>query len=193
MTRLRLALLAVPWLVASLGVSALGATCRDVQFPDTVTVGSSPLVLNGLGIRKATMLKVNVYVAGLYLPNKQSAPGPILGSDGPWQLVLRFVRDVGASDIRGAFQEGFEQTAGNNLAALRPRIDAFNAQIPDLKTGQALTFAHASGAGVALDVNGKAARPIDGADFASALLTIWLGAKPPNEDLKSGLLGGACQ
>jgi len=30
---------------------------------------------------------------------------------------------------------------------------------------------------------------IEGDDFATALLRVWLGAKPPTEDLKEGMLG----
>ena len=33
---------------------------------------------------------------------------------------------------------------------------------------------------------------IKGDDFAKAFFSIWLGAKPPNPELKAGLLGGAC-
>jgi hypothetical protein len=31
---------------------------------------------------------------------------------------------------------------------------------------------------------------IEGKDFSDALFLVWLGAKPPTEDLKKGLLGG---
>ena len=37
----------------------------------------------------------------------------ILGTDQPWELVLRFVRDVDVSDMRAALQEGFKKAAGN--------------------------------------------------------------------------------
>jgi len=169
------------------------ATCRDVQFPDRVKLGGADLALNGLGIRKATFLSIKVYVAGLYLPQKSGDAAGILRADARWQLVLRFLRDVGASDIRDAFQEGFEKAAGDKLAALGPRIEALKARMVDFKTGQALTFTHDPAAGVAVDVNGSAGPAIAGADFAAALLAIWLGSKPPNEDLKTGLLGGPCE
>jgi hypothetical protein len=172
---------------------AFGASCRDVPFPDSAKVGDADLVLNGLGLRKATILRVRVYVAGLYLPRKSGDAGAILGASGRWQLVLRFVRDVDASDIRDAFQEGFEKAAGDKLAALRPRIAALNARMIDFKTGQYLAFTGDPAAGVTVDVNGAGGAAIEGADFAAALLAIWLGPKPPNEDLKSGLLGGACE
>ncbi len=171
---------------------ALGAECLDVKVPDSAKVGSTDLVLNGLGIRKATLLKVKVYVAGLYLPQKTTDAGQIHGEH-PWRLVLHFVRDVDASDIQDAFNEGFEKTAGDKLAALRPRIDALNAQVVDFKKGQYLSLANDPAEGVAVDVNGAGGNAVKGADFATALLAVWIGAEPPNEELKTGLLGGGCE
>jgi hypothetical protein len=193
MTRAGAALLAALSAAALASTPASAATCRDVQFPGSLKAVGADLVLNGLGIRKATLLSIKVYVAGLYLPQKSSDAGAILRADGPWKLELHFVRDVGASDIRGAFQEGFEKAAGDKLAALNPRIEALKGRMVDFKTGQSLSFTHDPATGVLVDVNGAAGPPIAGADFATPLLAIWLGSKPPNEDLKSGLLGGACE
>ena len=193
MRRAAFALLAGLSLAAAFGAPGSAATCREVQFPDSVKVGSGDLVLNGLGIRKATLLRIKVYVAGLYLPRKSSDAAAILDANMRWQLVLRFVRDVGASDIRDAFQEGFQKVAGDKLGGLARRIAALNAQMVDFKSGQSLTFGHDPATGVAVDVDGKGGSTIEGADFAAALLAIWLGANPPNQDLKSGLLGGACE
>jgi len=170
-----------------------GAECLNATFPESAKSGAAALQLNGLGIRKATVFAVKVYVAGLYVPQKSNDAGKILGANGPWQLVLRFVRDVDASDIRDAFSEGFENAAGDKLATLRPRIDDLNARVVDFKKGQYLAFANDPAKGLTVDVNGAAANPIQGADFSAALLSIWIGRKPPNEDLKSGLLGGQCE
>ena len=191
--RAGLALLAALSAAVAIGTPTYAATCRDVPFPDGVNAGGGDLVLNGLGIRKATMLSIKVYVAGLYLPQKSRDAAGILRAAGRWRLVLRFVRDVGATDIRDAFQEGFEKAAGDKLAALGPRIEALKARMVDFKTGQSLSFTHDPAAGVSIDANGAAGPPIAGADFAAALLAVWLGPKPPNEDLKTGLLGGACE
>ncbi len=107
--------------------------------------------------------------------------------------MLRFVRDVDASDIRDAFEEGFKKNSGDKLAALHPRIEALNARMVDFKKGQYLSFANDAAKGVAVDVNGAGGGAIEGADFAAALLSIWLGPEPPNADIKSGLLGGKCE
>ena len=175
------------------GLPAHGAECIGVQAPDSAKVAGVDLVLNGLGIRKATMLKVKVYVAGLYLSEKSNDAGHILGSDRPWQLVLRFVRDVDVSDMRDAFDEGFEKAAGDKLAALKQRIETLKASLADFKKGHSLSFTNDPAKGVAVDVNGAGGGEIQGADFSKALLAIWIGAEPPNEDLKSGLLGGKCE
>jgi len=179
--------------VVALGTPSYAAECREVQFADQARVGEADLVLNGLGIRKATMLKVKVYVAGLYLAQKASDPAAILASDGDWRLVLRFMRDVEGADIRDAFTEGYGNAVGEEKAeALRPRIDALNALVPDLKEGDRLTFVHRAGKGVAVEVNEAVKGEVDGGDFAAATLGIWLGPEPPNESLKEGLLGGEC-
>jgi Chalcone isomerase-like len=179
-------------LAAAPTAPAVGATCDDVEFPDGVSADGHALVLNGLGLRKATFLNVKVYVAGLYLPQKSADAGQILGTGQDWQLVLRFVRDVDASDMREAFQEGFEKT-GADLTPLRPRIDALTGMLVDFKEGQAVSFTSDPAKGVAVAVDGAGKGAVEGEDFAAALLAIWLGPEPPNKDLKSGLLGGACK
>ena len=173
--------------------TAQGAECVGVQFPDTVKVGNSALVLNGMGLRKATFLKVKVYVAGLYLPAKSGNAQQIAAANQPWELVLRFVHDADSDDIQDAFEDGFKNNAGDKVAALRPRIDELKSRIVDFKVGNVLSYTYEPATGTVINVNGKRGAAIPGADFASALLALSIGPNPPNEDLKSGLLGGTCE
>lgn len=169
----------------------LAATCDGISVPDTAPAGGN-LVLNGLGIRKATMLAVHVYVAALYLPQKSSDAQKIIATRQPWQVVMHFERDVSASDMRGAFEEGFKKAAGSKLASLQDRITALNNQMTDVKKGQTISYANDPAKGVTVTVAGKSGAPIAGEDFSTALMTIWVGSSPPNPDLKSGMLGGKC-
>jgi len=137
------------------------------------------------------MLKVKVYVAALYVAKTSSDPSAILGVGTPIQLTLHFVRDVGGDDVRKGFEEGFEKNAKAQLPALKERIAQLNGWITDVKSGQALTFIHKPGTGVQVDVNGSVKGTIKGDDFSKAFLSIWLG-DPPNSEIKTGLLGGAC-
>jgi hypothetical protein len=165
--------------------------CKGINFPDQAQVEGSNLTLNGLGLRQATMLKVSVYVAALYTAKPSTDPNAILGSDSPKELILQFVRDVGADDLRKGWEEGFEKNAKGQLPALKERIETFKGWTADVTTGQRLTFVLKPSVGTQVDVNGTVKGTIKGDDFAKALLSIWLG-DPPNPEIKSGLLGGAC-
>jgi hypothetical protein len=180
-------------LLAALAVSpAYGKECKGVSFPDQMQPGGSALTLNGLGLRQATALKVNVYVAALYLAQTSADANAILASNASKELILHFVRDVSAADLGKAWQEGFDNNAKAQLPALKERIEKFKGFMADMKTGQRLVFIAKPGAGVEVNVNGMVKGVIEGDDFAKAFLSIWLGAAPPNPGLKTGLLGGAC-
>ena len=175
------------------GASASAATCPDVKFPAKVAVAETDLMLNGIGLRKATFLSFKVYVAGLYLSETSDDFEKILAADQSWQLVLHFVRDVDSDDFHDALVDGFENATDGNVEAMRPQIHAINALVPDLKVGDRLTFNHEAGRGISVNFNDSSNSIVDGTDLSATLLTIWLGEDPPNEDLKTGLLGGECE
>jgi len=179
---------------AALAAPAFGAECSGVTVPNVVTIGGSDLVLNGMGIRRATILQAKIYVGSLYLPVKSKDGGHILATDRPWQLVLRFVRDVDVSDMRDALEVGLRKAAGDKLVAFSQRIETLKAsKIVPFKEGQYLSFTNDPANGVAVDVNGAGGPTIRGADFSLALLSMWIGAEPRDAGLKEGLLGGECE
>src|SRR6059036_215331 len=131
-----------------------------------------------MGLREATFLKVDVYVAGLYLEKESTDAGEIIRSDQAERLLMKFVRAVGRKDLVKAWNEGFEKTASGSVTALKDRIATFNSWMDDLPN-----------AGVTVEVQGATKGVIAGPDFAQALFGIWLGPSPPNPGLKEGLLG----
>jgi hypothetical protein len=172
--------------------TARGAECLNVQFPEQVMVQGAALALNGLGVRKATFFKVKVYVAALYIPRRTDDPRTIIDMARPFQLDLKFVRGVGAKDIRNAFEEGFAPSSRGN-PALQPRVATLERWIEDVRTGERMSFVGMPGRGVEFSFNGGLKGTIPGEDFSRALLSIWLGEQPPNPELKAGLLGAACR
>ena len=185
--------LVVPALVTTLLVGfappLFAADLADVQMPDRIEVAGKPLLLNGMGIRKVTMLEVEVYVAGLYLEQRSRDALEIIGSAQTKRIALRFKRRVGRRELVQIWEEGFKKNAGRELAALRNRIYMLSSWMPDLHAGDTLTFTYIAGRGVEVGINGNAKGTIVGASFARTLWSIWLGAEPLNEELKRGLLG----
>jgi len=172
--------------------AAHGKECLKVSFPDQVAVDGNTLVLNGLGLRQATALKVNVYVAALYVTQASTDANAIIGASTPKQLTLHFVRGVGRSDLTKAWDEGFVANSKEQLPALKERVEKFKGMMTDMKSGERMSFTYKPGTGVLVDVGGASKGTVEGDDFAKALLSIWLGAHPPNASLKAGLVGGAC-
>jgi hypothetical protein len=183
-------------LAALIGLGAVAATvareCKGVDFPEHVQVNGSDLTLNGLGMRKATFLKVNVYVGALYVTRASHDPQSLIDPQAPAELILHFVRNVGAGDLRNAWKEGFERVAKDQMTALGARVTMLNSWMSDIKTGQRLTFVRLPGTGIQVSFNGTVKGTITGDDFSRAFFSIWLGKEPPNPELKTGLLGGPC-
>jgi hypothetical protein len=178
--------------LAVLGAGTVhGKECQGVSFPDQAHSDGTALILNGLGLRKATVFKVKVYVAALYLPKTPADANAILGATAPYELTLHFVRDVGAKDINKGWAEGFERNASGQLPVLHERVTTLTNWMTDIKSGQRLEFSFGPGSGVQVKVNGVIKGTISGDDFGRAFLSIWLGT-PPNPEIKLGMLGGAC-
>jgi hypothetical protein len=178
-------------LLAAMTPAARAAECVGVTMPDDYKLGADTLVLNGLGARLATMLKVRVYVAGLYLKEHVHDPAAIIATDQPRYLQLDFVRDVTKKEMTDAWTEGFKKNAGGKLDSLTNEIAMLNGAMADLPTGSKLAFGYQPGKGTDVSINGASKAVIPGSDFASALISIWLG-NPPNKEVKTGLLGGDC-
>jgi hypothetical protein len=162
---------------------------KGVDLPGQIQVNGSQLVLNGMGLRQATSLKVNVYVAGLYLTEKSSDPQAILQSSAPKRLVLHFLRNLGSRDLTKAWDDGFKNNAADQIPALKERIEKIKSYTKDMKTGQELVFTHKPGAGIEVSIDNTPVGMVEGDDFSKAFLSIWLGPNPPNQSLKDGLLG----
>jgi len=175
--------------LAAVAGTADAGKLAGVTMPDTIDVAGKHLHLNGLGLREATLLNVNVYVAGLYLERVSSNPQEIATSNQTKRLVLRFVRDVDRSDIVKAWNSGFKGNATVKLPAIQGLIDRLNTWMTDFDKGDTLVFTYVPGTGVEVQVNNSVKGTLKSDDFARSLFSIWVGPKPPNKGLKKGLLG----
>lgn len=174
-------------ILALTGTAAAGEKA-GVTMSDTAEVAGKQLTLNGMGLREAT-LKIDVYVAGLYLEQVSSSPKTIISSKQVKKLTLAFVRDVDRKDILDAWHDGFTNNATVKLSAIKGQMDKLDSWMTDMSEGDTLSFTYVPDKGVRVDINGSTKGTIMGDDFASSLFAIWFGSKPPSEALKAGLLG----
>lgn len=177
-------IVALVLLTFALNLSA--ASLDGINFADKVSVEGKDLILNGIGIRKATIFKIKVYYGALYLEAKSKDPAAFIASPSPKQIVMHFVRDVDAKKLKNAFVEGME-AASKNPEAFKAQMEKFNSNLVDMAKNDLIVITFLAD-GVLVNVKGKPSEKIAGGDFSKELLNIWF-TKPRDENLKSGLLG----
>jgi hypothetical protein len=186
-----LSLLALVALTVGFAANATAAECEGVEYPSSITVDGKKLVLNGMGIREATFMEVDVYVAALYVPKKSSSPEKLVDPSTPKRLILHFVRDVDKSDIVDAYKASFEKAPEATQKKLKSEFAKLLSWMSSIKEGQRQVFTYIPGKGTEVKTKGKVHGVLKGEEFVKFFLNIWL-ADPPNEGLKTGLLGGEC-
>lgn len=187
-----LALAAAALVLRAGSAGAAARECDGIPFPERIQARGETLTLNGLGLRKATIFGIKVYVGALYVTHPTADAGAILTSREPVEVELRFVFHATASQLRNAWQEGFEKSAPGQLPRLQSRIAQLNGWMTGVGSGQRMTFLRIPGVGIQYSLDGAVQGTIAGDDFAEAFLAIWLGPSPPSQELRAGLLGGAC-
>ena len=176
--------------LVSLGVaSALVAVeVGGVAMPATEVSDGKTLKLNGAGVRKKVIFKV--YTAGLYLEKPSRDAAAILSADEHKVMRLHVLRSLKGEKLSAAISEGFERNSKDQIPKLAARLEKLKQMIPDVAENDVILFAFLPDKGVRVTVRGTDRGTIEGRDFADALLSIWLGPNPVQEDLKKALLGG---
>jgi len=167
------------------------AEVAGVKFDETTRVGQSELRLSGAGLRKRFVF-VDVYAMGLYVGDPKADR---ITQGGAKRVAIRMLRDVDADTFSKALIDGMRPNHDEaTMQALAPRIGeltAIMAAVGQAKKGMAIDLDWDPAGGTRVTIDGKAAgKPIAGEDFYQALLRVWLGPKPVQDDLKQALLGG---
>ncbi|HEY8153984.1 MAG TPA: chalcone isomerase family protein [Myxococcota bacterium] len=165
---------------------------EGVVFPPTVQVGGQLLHLNGAGLRRRAIF--DVYVAGLYVPQKASSAAALLAQTGPRRVAITMLREVEAGAFSEAVSDGLEaNNSAQQLARLKPQIATLLANLEAIGTareGDAVYFEFTPGAGTRILVNGQQkGSAIPGVELFTAVLRNWLGEEPVDARLKNELLG----
>ena len=172
--------------------AAAADSCAGVTLPAKADAFGAELVRNGIGVREASFLNVDVYVAGLYTPRQTRSVDEVMKEGAAKVIELHFVRDVSREDMGAALTEALRKNLGGEFEAANKRLQPFLGKLPPLNKGTVLRLAYRPGHGVQLVANGKTLGTERDDHTANLLFKAWLGPQPPDQDLKAGLLGGPC-
>jgi hypothetical protein len=183
-----IALLLIPFAVNA-------AELDGVTFEDRVQVAGQDLLLNGMALRTRYAF-VKVYVAALYLAGKTTSASAAIEARGPKRIALVMLRDATAEQFLESIDAGLKaNNTAAELAQVKTPVDELFAKIRAIgqaKKGMRIVLDYSGPAqGTVLVVDGAPqGRAMGGEEFYRALLRIWLGDNPVQEDLKKSLLGG---
>ena len=177
---------AIPFFVST--AMAAAAELDGVVMPDKQDIAGHHLVLNGLGLRTYSLLRIHIYVAGLYLERRTTDPAAILVSNQPKMLRFVFLRDVSAEDARKSWREALDRNCPAPCRLPANSIERFLAAIPSVHSGDTNTLLF-TGRGVEFFINGQSAGRIENPDFKQVILSTFIGPSPTSEEVKAGLLG----
>jgi hypothetical protein len=177
-------------LLVAFAMPLQAAEVAGVKFDAGVRVADTQLALTGAGLRQRFIF--DVYAMGLYVRDAKADP---VMQPGAKRIAINMLRDVDADTFTQALVDGMRPNHDEaTMKALEPRIGELSAVMASLKEarkGMAITLDWLPGSGTQMTVDGKpTGAAIAGEDFYQALLRIWLGPKPVQDDLKKALLGG---
>jgi hypothetical protein len=175
-----------------LGINAVflsrteAAEVEGIKFDDRYETGDAILELKGGGLMRV-MVFAKIYVAVLYLP--EDVPSKLALTDVPKRLEVEYLRSIPAKDFGTATnQKVSDNVDKSTYAQLRPRLAYHNSLYQDVQAGDRYALTYVPGKGTELTYNGDPRGTVEGADFAAALFSIWLGPNPISESLKKDLL-----
>ncbi|MDX8378559.1 MAG: chalcone isomerase family protein [Gallionella sp.] len=177
-----------------LSSSVLAVELAGVKLPDDahLHLGTSNLVLNGAGVHSRYLF--DLYVAALYLKDKKTSAAAVMDYEGDMRIALHLLRTINQQDLFYGLNQGIKKnTTDTERLNMKDELDDFSKILHNfglIIKGETIEFDYRRGLGTEISVNGNQRGRIPGRAFYNALLKIWLGDKPVQEDLKLKLLGG---
>ncbi len=170
-----------------LGCSTSPKMIRDTTVPQTIFIKNNELQLNGAGIREKYL--VEVYVGSLYLSGKSSDASQILSSQSDKCITLKTLVYLSKETMQAAILNGIvKNVSDDEFESLQGDVDTFNSFFIDTDKNTMFQINFLASGDTELLINQKKRGSVEGFAFQKALLSIWLGDKPPTETIKKAML-----
>ncbi len=174
-----------------IGSSIAQVTIHGVTLPEKLGREDKVCILNGAGVKKHYF--ISIYVAGLYLKNKNTNPNAIINDDQVIAVRMQIISSLVTKDrMCESIKEGFNKSTGGNTAPIQKEIDMIVKifQSEEIKVGDVFDIWYFPGKGVMASKNAeKLDLLIPGLYFKKSLFDIWLGENSADKELKESMLG----
>lgn len=171
--------------------NASAVTISDINIDEIISLSdqSTKLKLNGAGIRSKFIF--DIYIGSLYLEKKAQSAKEVYELAGEKRISMHFLyKEVSKEKLINGWNDGFENNLSKDKhAKFKTQIDKFNQLFITVKEGDVINLDFIPTTGTKVTINNKKMGLVEGDAFFAALLKIWLGEEPADEDLKDAMLG----
>ncbi len=173
--------------VGLLTPAGASANVREPSSGEAFTEARGDQALLGVGIRKRWGFKV--YAMGLYAERSGATrlgPGDyrgVVGGGFRKTVEIRLLRTLSADKLRSAFEDALGSRVGG-LAEYHQFLSYFSGE---LEKGTVITL-QTSGPQLDVSISGQRKPALRNAKLTGALLDVWLGPAPVDNDLKETLV-----
>ena len=176
-------------LIVFFGMFALPINAAEVEgtyYSDSYFADNTKLRLTGTGLLRYWGFKA--YTGAFYLEDGSTIEKAL--SDRANRIELEYFRSIKGKDFGPATNKSIAKNVDSKtFYRLRPQIEYHNSLYEDVQPGDRYSLTYVPGRGTELALNGEPKGLIEGADFAAAVFSIWLGPKPINDSFKKQILG----
>jgi hypothetical protein len=186
-------------LFSALGLPVTPAIAQNLKlnalpFADTIETNGRKLSLNGTGVHSNRAGKA--YAAAMYLELKTTAAEKAINTVGTKRLGTVALRKMSSTELGQILMRGIQENNSSQFIAQHAqsiaRIGALFSSLKDLRTGGSFFIDFVPGEGTILSVDGTViSNPFTNPSFFALLMSVWLGPKPADSQLKAALLGQA--
>ncbi|MGB5986793.1 MAG: chalcone isomerase family protein [Desulfobacterales bacterium] len=175
--------------IALVALPSMGQSARvaDVTFEPRIETESAGLDLVGAGLLRYLGI-FKVYAGAFYLDETANRDEAL--DDHAKRLEVQYFRSFKGEDFGPATIDLMAKNVdAATMERLGDKIALHNSLYPDVKPGDRATLTYLPGVGTELTINGEVRGIIPGAEFASALFSIWIGEEPIDNNFRQQLMG----
>ncbi|QUM82170.1 chalcone isomerase family protein [Moritella sp. 5] len=157
-----------------------------VSVPDNVSLEGASLNYQGAGVRSKFF--IDLYVGSLFT---QKVNKDVVKSQDVSAIRLNIISGLITSEkMVSAINDGFDGATAGNTAPISAEIAEFIGVFSEeIAKGDQFTLVSSPGKGLVTYKNNEKLSTINNDVFRQAVLSIWLGDKPADDDLKDDMLG----
>jgi hypothetical protein len=179
-------LMMIAMLIIVISPAIHAAKIEGTYYDDINTAGDKTLELAGVGLLRYWGFKA--YTGAFYL--EEGFPIEEALSDRAKRIEIEYMRPIKGKDFGPATKKGIKKNVSSEVYnRLRPQIEYHNSLYEDVKPGDRYSLTYIPGRGTELALNGEPKGTIEGAEFAAAVFSIWLGSKPIDKTFKKQIMG----